>query len=112
MDTKRNQTLEEIEENKIVSEHYQNRIKLIKELLKTSRLATVELCVHINISEASYYRYINFTSYMKTDIFIHTCIFLKQYIESNHIPYTQEEKRLIKTLDLFQSSSNSNLNCN
>ena len=34
MDTKRNQTLEEIEENKIVSEHYQNRIKLIKELLK------------------------------------------------------------------------------
>ena len=36
MDTKRNQTLEEIEENKIVSEHYQNRIKLIKELLKTA----------------------------------------------------------------------------
>ena len=28
MDTKRNQTLEEIEENKIVSEHYQNRIML------------------------------------------------------------------------------------
>ena len=25
MDTKRNQTLEEIEENKIVNEHYQNR---------------------------------------------------------------------------------------
>ena len=94
MDTKRNQTLEEIEENKIVSEHYQNRIKLIKELLKTSQLVT------------------NFTSYMKTDIFIHACIFLKQYIESHHIPYTQEEKRLIKTLDLFQISSNSNLNCN
>ena len=82
MDTKRNQTLEEIEENKIVSEHYQNRIKLIKELLKTSQLV------------------------------IHACIFLKQYIESHHIPYTQEEKRLIKTLDLFQISSNSNLNCN
>lgn len=112
MDTKRNQTLEEIEENKIVSEHYQNRIKLIKELLNTSQLATVELCVHINISEASYYRYINFTSYMKAAIFIHACLFLKQYIESNHIPYTQEEKRLIKTLDLFQSSSNSNLNSN
>ena len=56
MDTKRNQTLEEIEENKIVNEHYQNRVMLIKELLKTSQLATVELCVHINISEASYYR--------------------------------------------------------
>ncbi len=41
MDTKRNQTLEEIEENKIVSEHYQNRIKLIKELLKTSQLVIV-----------------------------------------------------------------------
>ena len=103
---------EEIEENEIVSEHYRNRIMLIKELLKTSRLATVDLCVHINISEASYYRYINFTSYMKADIFIHACLFLKQYIESNHIPYTQEEKRLIKTLDLFQISSNSNLNCN
>ena len=51
MDTKRNQTLEEIEENKIVNEHYQNRVMLIKELLKTSQLATVELCVHINISE-------------------------------------------------------------
>ena len=38
MDTKRNQTLEEIEENKIVNEHYQNRIMLIKKLLKTSRL--------------------------------------------------------------------------
>ena len=107
MDTKRNQTLEEIEENKIVNEHYQNRIMLIK-----SRLATVDLCVHIDISEASYYRYINFTSYMKADIFIHACLFLKQYIESHHIPYTQEEKRLIKTLDLFQISSNSNLNCN
>ena len=104
MDTKRNQTLEEIEENKIVSEHYQNRIKLIKELLKTSQLVIGDLCVHINISEASYH--------MKTDIFIHACIFLKQYIESHHIPYTQEEKRLIKTLDLFQISSNSNLNCN
>ena len=103
MDTKRNQTLEEIEENKIVNEHYQNRVMLIKKLLKTSRLATVDLCVHIDI---------NFTSYMKTDIFIHACIFLKQYIESHHIPYTQEEKRLIKTLDLFQISSNSNLNCN
>mgnify|MGYP000973005050 CR=1 FL=1 len=68
MDTKRNQTLEEIEENKIVNEHYQNRIMLIKKLLKTSRLATVDLCVHIDISEASYYRYINFTSYMKADI--------------------------------------------
>jgi hypothetical protein len=112
MDTKRNQTLEEIEENKIVNEHYQNRIMLIKKLLKTSRLATVDLCVHIDISEASYYRYINFTSYMKADIFIHACLFLKQYIESHHIPYTQEEKRLIKTLDLFQISSNSNLNCN
>ena len=112
MDTKRNQTLEEIEENKIVSEHYQNRIKLIKELLKTSQLVIGDLCVHINISEASYHRYTNFTSYMKTDIFIHACIFLKQYIESHHIPYTQEETRLIKTLDLFQISSNSNLNCN
>jgi hypothetical protein len=112
MDTKRNQTLEEIEENKIVNEHYQNRVMLIKKLLKTSRLATVDLCVHIDISEASYYRYINFTSYMKADIFIHACLFLKQYIESHHIPYTQEEKRLIKTLDLFQISSNSNLNCN
>ena len=112
IDTKRNQTLEEIEENKIVNEHYQNRIMLIKKLLKTSRLATVDLCVHIDISEASYYRYINFTSYMKADIFIHACLFLKQYIESHHIPYTQEEKRLIKTLDLFQISSNSNLNCN
>jgi len=112
MDTKRNQTLEEIEENKIVSEHYQNRIKLIKELLKTSQLVIGDLCVHINISEASYHRYTNFTSYMKTDIFIHACIFLKQYIESHHIPYTQEEKRLIKALDLFQISSNSNLNCN
>ena len=112
MDTKRTQTLEEIEENKIVNEHYQNRIMLIKKLLKTSRLATVDLCVHIDISEASYYRYINFTSYMKADIFIHACLFLKQYIESHHIPYTQEEKRLIKTLDLFQISSNSNLNCN
>ena len=98
MDTKRNQTLEEIEENKIVNEHYQNRVMLIKKLLKTSRLATVDLCVHIDISEASYYRYINFTSYMKADIFIHACLFLKQYIESHHIPYTQEEKRLIKTL--------------
>lgn len=68
MDTKRNQTLEEIEENKIVSEHYQNRIKLIKELLKTSQLVIGDLCVHINISEASYHRYTNFTSYMKTDI--------------------------------------------
>ena len=57
MDTKRNQTLEEIEENKIVSEHYQNRIKLIKELLKTSQLVIGDLCVHINISEASYHRY-------------------------------------------------------
>ena len=66
MDTKRNQTLEEIEENKIVSEHYQNRIKLIKELLKTSQLVIGDLCVHINISEASYHRYTNFTSYMKT----------------------------------------------
>ena len=48
MDTKRNQTLEEIEENKIVSEHYRNRIMLIKELLKTSRLATVDLSlIHI-----------------------------------------------------------------
>ena len=56
MDTKRNQTLEEIEENKIVSEHYQNRIKLIKELLKTSQLVIGDLCVHINISEASYHR--------------------------------------------------------
>ena len=104
--------MEEIEENKIVNEHYQNRVMLIKKLLKTSRLATVDLCVHIDISEASYYRYINFTSYMKADIFIHACLFLKQYIESHHIPYTQEEKRLIKTLDLFQISSNSNLNCN
>ena len=112
MDTKRNQTLEEIEENKIVSEHYQNRIKLIKELLKTSQLVIGDLCVHINISEASYHRYTNFTSYMKAAIFIHACLFLKQYIESHHIPYTQEEKRLIKTLDLFQISSNSNLNCN
>ncbi len=75
MDTKRNQTLEEIEENKIVSEHYQNRIKLIKELLKTSQLVIGDLCVHINISEASYHRYTNFTSYMKTDIFIHACLF-------------------------------------
>ena len=112
MDTKRNQTLEEIEENKIVNEHYQNRVMLIKKLLKTSRLATVDLCVHIDISEASYYRYINFTSYMKADIFIQSCLILNQYIESHHMPYTQEEKRLIKTLDLFQISSNSNLNCN
>ena len=112
MDTKRNQTLEEIEENKIVDEHYRNRIMLIKELLDTSQLVIVDLCVHIGISEASYHRYINFTSHMKTDIFIHACPFLKQYIESHHIPYTQEEKRLIKTLDLFQISSNSNLNSN
>lgn len=112
MNTKRNQTLEEIEENKLVSEHYRNRIKLIKELLKTSNLFIIDLCVHIDISEASYYRYIKFTSHMKTDIFIHACIFLRQYIENHHIPYTQEEKRLIKALDLFQISSNSNLNCN
>ncbi len=34
MDTKRNQTLEEIEENKIVNEHYQNRVMLIKKALE------------------------------------------------------------------------------
>ena len=51
MDTKRNQTLEEIEENKIVNEHYQNRVMLIKKLLKTSRLATVDLCVQTGFTE-------------------------------------------------------------
>ena len=112
MNTKRNQTLEEIEEKKIVSEHYRNRINPIKELLKTSKLVITDLCVHIDISEASYHRYANFTSYMKADIFIHACIFLRKYKEKHHIPYTQEEKRLIMTLDLFQISSNRNLNYN
>ena len=37
MDTKRNQTLEEIEENKIVNEHYQNRIILTQMLLPRHR---------------------------------------------------------------------------
>ena len=55
MDTKRNQTLEEIEENKIVNEHYQNRIMLIKKLLKTSRLATVDPVSYTHL-ECSYYR--------------------------------------------------------
>ena len=57
MNTKRNQTLEEIEENKIVCEHYRNRVKLIKKLLQTSKLVIADLCVHIDISEATYHRY-------------------------------------------------------
>ena len=76
MDTKRNQTLEEIEENKIVNEHYQNRVMLIKKLLKTSRLATVDLCVHIDISEASLHKF----HQLYESRHFHTCLSLPQAI--------------------------------
>ena len=106
---KRIQTLVEIEEKRVVDEHYRNRVRLIEALLETSELIATDLCAHININESSYYRYTSFTTKMKTTVFIHACLFLRQHIESHHIPYTQEEKRLIKALDLFQVASNSEL---
>ena len=110
MSKNQNQTLAEIEEKRVVNEHYRNRIRLIEALLATSELVITDLCTHLEIAESSYHRYTSFTTKMKTNVFIHACLFLRQHIESRHIPYTQEEIRLIKALDLFQMSSNSQFN--
>ena len=81
MDTKRNQTLEEIEENKIVNEHYQNRVMLIKKLLKTSRLATVDLLPLHKFHQLYESRH------------FHTCLHLSQaiYRKSPHSLYPRRK---------------------
>ena len=52
MDTKRNQTLEEIEENKIDERALPEQSNADKKALENVTASTVDLCVHIDISEA------------------------------------------------------------
>ena len=49
MKQKRNYTLTEQEENKIVNQIYNKKILLIKKLLETCHLTVMDLCVHLNI---------------------------------------------------------------
>ena len=53
MKQKRNYTLTEQEENKIVNQIYNKKILLIKKLLETCHLTVMDLCVHLNIDTST-----------------------------------------------------------
>lgn len=56
MKQKRNYTLTEQEENKIVNQIYNKKILLIKKLLETCHLTVMDLCVHLNIDTSTFHR--------------------------------------------------------
>ena len=57
MKQKRNYTLTEQEENKIVNQIYNKKILLIKKLLETCHLTVMDLCVHLNIDTSTFHRW-------------------------------------------------------
>ena len=56
MKQKRNYTLTEQEENKIVNQIYNKKILLIKKLLETCHLTVMDLCVHLNIDTSTFHQ--------------------------------------------------------
>ena len=66
MKQKRNYTLTEQEENKIVNQIYNKKILLIKKLLETCHLTVMDLCVHLNID-------IYFPPLVPTESLYHQC---------------------------------------
>lgn len=103
MEQKCIQTLAEIEENKVVNQIYNNRILLIKELLRACKLTIEDLCVHLDIDKSTYYRWYQNKHPVKIDshTYIHACIFFKQYMSEHKIPFTEEIIRLIAETELF-----------
>lgn len=101
MEKHRNYTLAEIEEIKFVEEQYKYRIILINEFLNTCHLTIEDLCIHLGINEATFYRYKNNTSHISLNSYICACTFFKHHMEEHKIPYTKKLIDMIKQTEIF-----------
>ena len=97
MKQKRNYTLTEQEENKIVNQIYNKKSLLIKKLLETCHLTVMDLCVHLNIDTSTFHRWFQPTlSIISALKYTQVCVFFRQYIKKKKIPLTKEIIKLIE----------------
>ena len=81
MKQKRNYTLTEQEENKIVNQIYNKKILLIKKLLETCHLTVMDLCVHLNIDTSTFHRWFQPNPCIISALkYTQVCVFFGQYI--------------------------------
>ena len=82
MKQKRNYTLTEQEENKIVNQIYNKKILLIKKLLETCHLTVMDLCVHLNIDTSTFHRWFQPNPCIISALkYTQVCVFFGQYIK-------------------------------
>lgn len=81
MKQKRNYTLTEQEENKIVNQIYNKKILLIKKLLETCHLTVMDLCVHLNIDTSTFHRWFHRSRIISALKYTQVCVFFGQYIK-------------------------------
>ena len=102
MKQKRNYTLTEQEENKIVNQIYNKKILLIKKLLETCHLTVMDLCVHLNIDTSTFHRWFQPNPCIISALkYTQVCVFFGQYIKEKKIPLTKEIIKLIEETEPF-----------
>ena len=102
MKQKRNYTLTEQEENKIVNQIYNKKIMLIKKLLETCHLTVMDLCVHLNIDTSTFHRWFQPNPCIISALkYTQVCVFFGQYIKEKKIPLTKEIIKLIEETEPF-----------
>ena len=107
MEKHRNYTSVEIEEIKFVEEQYKYRIILINEFLNICHLTIEDLCIHLGINEATFYRYKNRKSHISLSNYICACNFFRLHMEEHKIPYTEKLIDMIRRTDIFSHQQNS-----
>ena len=95
MKQKRNYTLTEQEENKIVNQIYNKKILLIKKLLETCHLT-------VNIDTSTFHRWFQPNPCIISALkYTQVCVFFGQYIKEKKIPLTKEIIKLIEETEPF-----------
>ena len=94
MKQKRNYTLTEQEENKIVNQIYNK--------LETCHLTVMDLCVHLNIDTSTFHRWFQPNPCIISALkYTQVCVFFGQYIKEKKIPLTKEIIKLIEETEPF-----------
>lgn len=95
MKQKRNYTLTEQEENKIVNQIYNKKILLIKKLLETCHLTVI-------IDTSTFHRWFQPNPCIISALkYTQVCVFFGQYIKEKKIPLTKEIIKLIEETEPF-----------
>lgn len=95
-------TREEQERQAQVKRLCYQKIALIIETRKLCDLTVQELCININIDDATYYRYESHESCINIEHYIHCCMFFRDYVQKHDLLNKEKAMKNIEQLEQLE----------